>query len=186
MTTLYVITRVLTFFGSVLRTFWEHVACRLCRIPVEDARVFKNNELCGHVEHELPENLKQSFLVCWLPFTINFFMGCAFLLTGSYRLFFIGQTDSLQAYGLVWLGVSCLANCAPSYEDMLALKDFLYSGSSKVAKIILAPFFGVVWLSASLERYSVTFLLSIAFAAIFPTVFNLLFPLLDYLDQMVY
>lgn len=186
MTILYVITRGFTFFGSVLRAFWEHVACRLCKLPVEDARVFKNNELCGHVEHELAENFRQSFLVCWLPFTINFFMGCAFLLTGSYRLFFIGQTDSLQAYGLVWLGVSCLANCAPSYEDMLAFKDYYLSSKSKLLKVVLSPFFAVVWVSASLERYSVTFVLSVAFAIVFPEMFNLIFPLLDYLDQMIY
>ncbi len=186
MTTLYVITRVLTFFGAVLRTFWEHIGCRILKLPIENTRVFKNEELCAHIEHELPENLKQSFFICWFPFTVNFLMGCAFLLTGSYRLFFIGETDSLQAYGLVWLGVSCLANCAPSYEDALAFKDFLFASKNKVLKVVLAPFYAIVLTSSSLERYSVTFPLSIAFAIVFPKIVNLLFPIFDYLDQMIY
>lgn len=186
MTTLYVITRFITFFGSVLRTFWEHVACRICKLPIEDARAFKNNELCAHIEHELPEKLGQAFLVTWLPFTMNFFMGCAFLLSGSYRLFYIGEYDSLQAYGLVWLGVSCVANCAPSFEDMLALKDYIYMGKNKTLKIILSPYFAVVGAAAYLERFSITFVLSVAFAIVFPHIFNILFPVLDYLDQLMY
>lgn len=185
MTILYVITRILTFFGAVLRTFWEHIACRICKIPIENVRIFKNEELCGHIEHELPQNLKQSFLVCWLPFTLNFLMGCAFLLSGSYRLFYIGGFDSLQSYGLVWLGVSCLANCAPCYEDALALKGFIFDGSNKVLKVLLAPFFAVVWASAFLEKYSVTFVFSVFFAVAFPAVFNLLFPFFEMVRQMI-
>lgn len=186
MTILYVLTRGVTFFGAVLRTFWEHVACRICKIPVEDARVFKNDELCGHVEHELCENLKEAFLVTWLPFTLNFLMGTAFLLTGSYRLFFIGETDSLQTYALVWLGISCYANCAPSFEDMLTLKDYIYNSKGKVLKAVLSPYFAVVCGSAYLEKYSLTFVLSICMAIVLPKIVNLLFPVFDLLDQMIY
>ena len=186
MTTLYIITRVFTFFGAMLRAFWQHVACRVFKIPVEDARAFKGNELCGHIEHELPENLKQSFLVCWLPFTMNLLLGCAFLLTGSYRLFFIGENDSFQVYGLVWLGFSCFANCAPSFEDMLALKDFVFKCENKVVKIILAPFTAVVIAVTYLEKFSLTFPISIVATVIFPAIFNLFFPLFDFMDQMVH
>lgn len=186
MTVLYIITRYITFFGAVLRVFWEQLACRICKIPIEDTRVFKQDELCGHLEHELPGSLKQAFVVCWLPFTMNFFIGCAFLLTGAYRLFYIMQTNSPMAYGLVWLGVSCLANCAPSFENMLSLKDFLYGGSSKALRVVLSPFFGVVCAGAYLEKFSITFLLTILFAIVFPYIFNLLFPVLDYIDQALH
>ena len=185
MTTLYVALRVVTFFGTVMRTFCEHVACRICKLPIEDARVFKNNELCGHVEHELPENLKQSYLICWLPFTLNFLVGCSFLLTGSYRLFFIGENETLQPYGLVWLGVSLLANCAPSFEDMLSFKDFLYNGKGKLSQIVLSPFFAIVFISSYLEKYSMTFILSIAFAVLFPYAFSVLFPAFESIQQML-
>lgn len=186
MTVLYIITRYITFFGTTLRVFWEHVACRICKVPVEDTRTFKSDELCGHVEHELTENLKQSFFLCWFPFTMNFLFGCAFLLTGAYRLFYIYETDSLQNYALVWLGFSCLANCAPSFEDALSLKDYLYGGKNKFLKVILSPFFVVTYSVSFIERYSVTFVLSLVFTVFFPQIFNLLFPVLDYMDQNIY
>ncbi len=178
MTTLYVVTRVLTFFGTYLRTFWEHLVCRLCKIPAEDIRAFKNDELCGHVEHELINKTSHAFLMCWLPFTLNFALGCMFLLTGAFRVFYIGHTASLTGIGVLWLGFSCLANCAPSFEDMLALKDCIYGGDNKALKIILAPFFGVVCAMACLEKYSLTFVLSVLFSIVFPNVVTVVFPLL--------
>lgn len=185
MTTVYVITRVLTFFGAVLRTFWEHLVCRMCKIPVEDIRVFKNDELCGHIEHEFAENLKHSFLICWLPFTLNFILGCAFLLTGSFRLFYIGESIALENIGLLWLGISCFANCAPSYEDALLLKDYIQGCKKIVVKVLVYPFFAVAYASAFLERFSITFPVSVLVSIIFPRVFTLFFPILDYFDQLI-
>lgn len=185
MTTLYIITRYITFIGAVLRAFWEHVACRICLVPIEDVRPLKTDELCGHVEHDLTKNVGQAFLVCWLPFTMNFLIGCLFLLTGAYRLFYILETTSLQAYGLVWLGVSLLANCTCSFEDALSLKEQIYGGKGKLSKVILAPFFAVCYATAFLERYSITFVLSIAFAIIFPNIFNLLFPAIESFVKLI-
>ncbi len=186
MTILYIVTRVITFFGSVLRVFWEHLACRICKIPIEDTRVFKNDELCAHIEHEIPEKLSHSFAVCFIPWIMNFIFGCAFLLTGSYRLFLLGETTALASYALVWLGFSCLANCTPSFEDMLSFKDWLYGGKNTVAKVLLSPFFAVVFVCAYLEKYSLTTILSLLFTIFFPNIFNLFFPLLDWVDQMVF
>lgn len=177
MTTIYVATRVLAFFGTYLRTFWEHLVCRICKIPAEDVRPFKYDELCGHVEHEIIKKTSHAFLMCWLPFTLNFIIGSLFLLTGSYRVFYIGET-SLTSFGVLWLGISCLANCVPSFEDMLAFKDCVYGGSSKALKIIFAPFFGVVCAMTCLEKYSLTFILSIVYAVVFPYFFSLVFPAL--------
>lgn len=185
MTVLYIITRYVTFCGALLRAFWEHVACRLCLVPVEDVRPLRADELCGHVEHDLTRSLKQAFLVCWLPFTMNFFIGCSFLLTGAYRLFYLVETTSLQAYGLVWLGVSFLANCTCSFEDVLSFKEQLYGGKSKFLKVVLSPFFWVCYASSFLERYSITFVLSVAFAVVFPHIFNLLFPAIESLIKLI-
>lgn len=185
MTTIYVITRVLTFFGAVLRAFWEHIACRLCKLPIEDNRAFKNNELCGHVEHELAEKLRHAFLICWLPFTLNFVLGCSFLLTGAFRLFYIGEAITLQNFGLFWLGVSCFANCAPSYEDALSLKDYIQGSKNKLAKIVVYPFFVVAYVAAFLERFSLTAAISLVAGVMFPTVFTLVFPIFDYIDQLI-
>ena len=184
MINLYVATRVLTFFGTVLRTFWEHIACRILGIAAEDVRPFKVSELCGHVEHELVTTRKQAFLICWLPFTLNFIIGCALLLSGSYRIIYAGELVAFKSWLFLFVGISCLANCVPSFEDVLSFKDLFYSdNSNKALQVVLAPFFGVIYAFAVLERYSITFLMSILFAIAFPWIFNVLFPVIEILAQ---
>ena len=184
MTYIYIATRIITFFGAYLRAFFQHVACRIGSIPVEDVRIFKANEMCGHVEHALAENLKQSVLITFIPFTMNFILGCCMLLTGSYRIFFAGQIDAVQPFILTWLGFSCLCNCAPLYEDVLALKSYLYSSKNVFIKIILSPMYVVYFVNAFAERFSVTVLLSAVFTCFFPQLFNVFFPAIDKLYQM--
>lgn len=178
MSTVYVITRFITFFGTYLRTFWEHVACRLCKVGAEDIRAFKSGEMCGHVEHEIVKKTTQSFMICWFPFTMNFFIGCMLLFTGSYKLIYIGQVDSVINYATFWLGISCLANCAPSFEDVITFKENLYSGDNFTHKLIFTPFFGVFYAMSFVEKFGVTLLLAIGFSIAFPYVFSLVFPLI--------
>lgn len=186
MTNLYVATRVLTALGAVLRAFWEQLVCRLCGIPVEDVRAFKVDELCGHVEHELTENKKQAFLICFLPFTLNFILSVCFLLGGAYKIVYIGDFKTLTGYLFFWLGISFAANCVPSFEDVLSFKDFFYGKDSNVAlKVILAPFFAVIYGFSFLERYSLTFLAAIGFAIAFPYIFSYLFPVIITIAQML-
>ena len=91
MTYIYVATRIITYFGTETRVFLEQLICRILGIPQEDTRSFKASEMCGHVEHELATGLKQAFLLCFFPFTVNFILGCCILLTGAYRVFYIGD-----------------------------------------------------------------------------------------------
>ncbi len=185
MINLYVATRVLTVFGTVIRAFWEQVACRICGIPVEDVRAFKVSELCGHVEHELVKNKKHSFVVCWLPFTMNFIMACCFLLSGAYRVVYIGDFKTVTSWVFLWLGISFAANCVPSFEDILSFRENFYNKETKtITKIVLAPFFGVIYGFGILERYSITFVVAILFAMVFPQLFNLLFPAFNLVSQM--
>ena len=186
MTNLYVATRVLTFFGAMLRTFWEQLVCRICGIPVEDVRAFKVSELCGHVEHELTENKKQTFLICFLPFVLNFILSVCFLLGGAYKIVYIGDMKTLTGYLFFLLGISFAANCVPSFEDVLSFKDFFYSEkSNKILKIVLAPFFAVIYGFSFLERYSLTLVAAIGFSIAFPYVFSYLFPLIISISQML-
>ena len=186
MTNLYVITRVLTFFGALMRTFWEHLACRMCSVPVEDVRAFKSSELCGHVEHALVKNKKHIFLICWLPITLNFIFACCFLLSGAYRVIYIGDYKTISSWVFLWLGISFAANCVPSFEDVLSFKDVFYSKNSGLAgKIILAPFFGVIYGFALLERFSLTLVVSVLFAIVFPQIFNVIFPAITAVLQVI-
>lgn len=186
MTNLYVATRVLTFFGSMLRAFWEHVACRICGVPIEDARVFKGSELCGHVEHSLEKNKKRIFLICFLPFALNLIFSCLFLLSGAYRVVYVGDYKSITSWMFLWLGVSFAANCIPSFEDVLCFGEAFYNSETKlVVKILLAPFYAIIYGFGVLERYSITVVISILFAIIFPQIVNVSFPIVVTISQML-
>lgn len=179
MTNFYVFTRVLTVFGTIVRAFWEQVVCRVCGIPVEDVRAFKVSELCGHIEHELIKNKKHIFLVCFLPFALNFILSCSFLLSGAYRVVYVGDIKTITSWVFLWLGISFAANCVPSFEDVLSFKEMFYNKDTKtVVKILLAPFFGLIYGFSILERYSLTIVISILFAMVFPKIINLFFPLI--------
>ncbi|MEE1504496.1 MAG: hypothetical protein UGF89_09670 [Acutalibacteraceae bacterium] len=185
MINLYVATRVLTVFGTIMRAFWEQVACRLCGIPVEDVRAFKVSELCGHIEHELIKNKKHSFIICWLPFTLNFILSVCFLLSGAYRVIYVGDVKTITSWVFLWLGVSFAANCVPSFEDVLSFKENFYNSETKtIVKVLLAPFFAVVYGFSILERYSLTFVVAILFALVFPKIANMFFPLAITVSQM--
>lgn len=179
MTYIYVATRIITYFGTETRVFFEQLICRILGIPQEDTRSFKVSEMCGHVEHELAAGLKQAFLLCFLPFTFNFILGVSVLLTGAYRVFYIGDY-TFSSILFAWVGISLLANCAPSFEDALSFKDYLYGQNTKlIVKIVLSPFFAVYFACSFLERYSVTLILAILFAWVFPMLFGFTFPLIN-------
>lgn len=181
MTVLYTVTRVFTFFGAAMRTFWEVLVCRMFRIPIEDIRTFKVSELCGHADHELTETRGQAFMMCWFPLTLNFLISVCLLLGGAYRVVYVGDVTNVLSWIYLWLGFSFAANCFPSYEDMLSFKDFFYGKRNKnlFLKIILAPFFALIFVGSFLEKYSVNFLIALAFSFGFPYIFSFLFPFLS-------
>lgn len=186
MTNFYVATRILTFFGSMMRAFWEHVACRICGVPVEDARAFKVSELCGHIEHALEKNKKRIFLVCFLPFMLNFVFSCLFLLSGAYRVVYVGDYGSVTSWVFLWLGISFAANCVPSFEDVLSFGEAIYNAETKrIIKILVAPFYAIIYGFGILERYSITLLISIIFAIVFPQLANIFFPIVTTISQML-
>ena len=180
----YVATKVITFPGTVLRAFWEHLICRLCSIPAEDIRAFKVSEMCGHVEHELVKKKSHSFLICFIPFLLNFILACCFFLGGSYRITYIGDFKSILSWVYLWLGVSFAANCVPSFEDVLSFKDVFYNKDSNlIVKIVVAPFFALIYGFSILERLGLTLFVAILFSMVFPQIFNKLFPLIIFLVQ---
>jgi len=184
MINLYIFSRALTIFGTLMRAFWEQVACRICGIPVEDVRGFKASELCGHVEHELVKKKSHIFLVCFLPFVMNFILACCFLLTGAYRIVYIGDLKTFSSWIFLWLGISFASNCVPSFEDVLSFKEaFFGKDTNPLIKIIVAPFFGIIYGFSILEKASLTVVVSVLFALIFPQVVNVFFPVINILTN---
>lgn len=180
MTLIYVITRIITFPGTFFRNLWEILVCRVCKIAVYDERIFQYSEYCGHTEHELlNKNPWKAFFICWFPFTMNLILSTYFLSGSAYQLIYIGDTKDILSYLFFWFGISFAANCAPSFEDMLAFKDSVYNGGKIIFKIIFTPFFALSCVMACLEKYSLTFLLAVAYGVCFPYIFGGALPVLS-------
>ena len=176
MNILYFITRVLTFTGSCVRAVWEYIVCRIFKLPIEDIRCFKVNEMCSHMEHEFLTKTGQTFLMCFLPMLLNFGFGSLFMLYGSYMIFYAGVKTAM-AWTFLYFGISFYCNVFPSIEDALAFKESVYgeNGKGLALKILLAPFVAVAVAGAYLERYLVSILTSVIAAWSFPFIFDFTF-----------
>ena len=180
MNKLFFVTRIITFFGSALRCFWEFAVCRMFKLPIEDIRCFKKGELCGHIEHELIEKKGAAFMMSFLPLLLNFLLGFILIMYSSFIIFYMGVYTQIAAYITFILGTSLWCNMFPSYEDALSLKSTVYGGKNVFLKIILAPFTAIIFAGAWLERLSLTLITTAAAAVAFPFVLEfLLSPLME-------
>lgn len=127
----YIITKYVTVFGALIKGLWEHITCGALKLFVEDARYLEPTEICGHVEHELPQSKTKAFAVCFIPTAVNaalaFFLGGA----GYMGLFILGaQVKSVLFWVyliLFYLGVSFFCNMFPMVEDAMNNWSRLYN-----------------------------------------------------------
>lgn len=165
MTTLYIITRFLTFPGALLRGFFEQIICRIHKIPVEDNRYLRKDELCSHIEHEFMPKTWGAFAICFIPMLTQLVLGLIISVTAAVNLLYLGAFSwplSLIDVVCLWVGISLSVNCFPSIEDAINLFDKLYHSNANIfKKIILTPGALLCYAGAYLERYSITFLTSV-------------------------
>ena len=162
---IFLLTKWLTFPGAMVRAFVEQIVCRCLGLPVEDNRILRNDELFGHVDHELAPSSRSSFALCFVPAFINALLALVLLLPSAVGLFFLGMTGwymiaaNIAAY---WFAFSLFCNSYPLVEDALNMKDKIYGGKSVWLKIIYAPGFAFLFVLAFAEKYCVTFLFAAA------------------------
>lgn len=164
MNTLYIITRYLTFPGAMVRGIWEHLVCRICGIPVEDNRLIRRDELCGHVEHELAPTSRKAFALCFVPAFMNAFLGFLLLMPSALGLFYFEMTGIVNTIVNVlafWFAVSLYVNSYPLIEDALNMKEQVYKHGSIIQKIFYAPGFLGCYIGAFLEKYLITFVIAV-------------------------
>lgn len=160
MNILYVITRFITFPGALVRAMWEHLVCKICGVPVEDNRTFRNDEMCSHIEHELLPHASGAFAVCFVPAFMNGMLALFLSWTPMLGLFAFEMTGtaskiiSIVAY---WFAFSLYVNSYSSIEDALNMKEKVYKSGNIFQKILYAPGFLGCYVGAYLERYLVTF-----------------------------
>ena len=173
---LYVIAKAVYFPGTFLKAFWEHLSCRTLGVPIYAADTYiAKNVLSGHVSMIPAETPTKSFFVCFLPSLISFIIGFPAFAAGALTLGFLGVDviDPMSGkfcpmfvvYVLLYLfGASCLCSVFPYTQDAQHLwhmhfgKDSRVSPARKVFAFLPAC---ILTGGAYLERYGVTFLLSL-------------------------
>ena len=158
---LYVIFKYLTFAGSFLRGFWEHITCQLLGLFVEDPAYLRANEMCGHVDFIFPEKNSAAYLITIGPGVVNFITGLPMLLVGlaNLRIMGISWSDSgflfIAYIVLTYIGASLMCSLFPSYESALYLWERIRKNSSVAEKIFLSPVCLTVYIGSWLERFGI-------------------------------
>jgi len=165
MVTLYWILKYITFPGSLLKGFLEHLFCRIYKIPVEYGEYMQRNELCGHVEHSLAPK-KGSFALCFGPHILMLLCGLVTLFPASIGLFYLGVLTPANVI-LLYIGTCFLFNCFPLYEDALNMWDHLFgehSTAKGASRVFLSIPAVILRAGAWLEQYGISFLTTLVFA----------------------
>ena len=165
MTALYVITKYLTFPGALVRGLWEHIVCRICKVPVEDNRIIRGNELSGHIEHELMPTARSAFAIAFVPAFLNAILAFLLLLGPALGLFMFEMSDIISTIVNIvsyWFAFSLYVNSYPLIEDALNMKEKVYKSGNIMQKIFYTPGFIGCYIGAFLERYCITFIIAVA------------------------
>jgi hypothetical protein len=174
MSIVYLITKVLTFPGAYFKGFWEHLTCRMLKIPVTNGSYLRGNNWCGHAQHELPACPKKAFLVAFLPWAAQKLLALIFLCASAIPLFLFGlrgmrETGFFYVEILfLYVGVSFLCNAYPHGMDARNLWRLFYRVKERpafAARLLLAPFNAALCFFSLLERTGASFLLWVGLAA---------------------
>ena len=166
MTGLYILIKYLTFPGALVRGMWEQIVCRMCKVPVEDNRYIRRDEMISHIDHEFMPKAQGAFAICFVPLFFNLLGALIFgtipavmLLYLQFRGLFLGLTCAVS----YWFAFSLFVNAFPLIEDAINMLDKVYRHGNILQKIFYAPGAGLCFLGAYLERYCITFVIAIAF-----------------------
>ena len=165
MTGLYILIKYLTFPGALVRGMWEQIVCRICKVPVEDNRYLRRDEMIGHIEHEFMPKAQGAFAICFVPLYFNLLGALIFgtipavmLLYLQFKGLFLGITCAVS----YWFAFSLFVNAFPLIEDAINMLDKVYRHGNILQKIIYAPGAGLCFVGAYLEKYCLTFVFAVA------------------------
>ena len=161
MTFLYILIKYLTFPGAYVRCMWEQIVCRIAKIPVEDNRYIRDDEVSGHVENELCEKPRGAFALCFVPLFFNS-IGIFFLLLFPVYIRATSVAATVFSCFSVWFAISLFCNIFPMIENAMNMFEKVYKKGNIFQKILYTPAMAVIYVGAYLERYCITFLIAVA------------------------
>lgn len=152
-----IVISIVTFPGVAVHELAHQICCRICRIPVYEVKYFQVKNPCGYVRHEPTSNPWKNLMTSLGPFFINTILGILITLPAYTNVFGyslvgggLGICVKLSSYLLYWLGVSILMHAFPSTGDAKALIESVLKNKEvgMLAKIVTAPFIGLIYLGA--------------------------------------
>ncbi len=165
MTGLYVLIKYLTFPGALIRGFWQQVVCRISKVPVEDNRYLRRDEMCSHIEHEFMPKARGAFALCFVPAFMNAIGALCLALIPAFVVMYLqlgGLTFKILGAISYWFAFSLYVNSYPLIEDAIHMKAKIYKEGNILQKIFYTPGFICLYVGAYLERYCITFLIAVA------------------------
>lgn len=166
MTGLYIFFKYLTAPGALVRGMWEQTVCRFSKVPVEDNRYLRGDEMSSHIEHELMPSARSAFAMCFVPFFFSMLGAFIFGLIPTTMLLWLqfrGLALGISCAVSYWFAFSLFCNAFPLIEDAMHMMDKVYHSGNILQKIFYAPGAAIVYAGAYLEKYCITFLLAIVF-----------------------
>jgi hypothetical protein len=165
MTALYIFIKYLTFPGVLVHGMWEQIVCRICKVPVEDNRYLRRDEMAGHIEHEFMPKARGAFAICFVPFLFNMLGALILGLIPAIMFVYLQfRGIALIALSLVsyWFAISLFVNSFPLVEDAMNMMDKVYHHGNILQKIFYAPGAVICYAGAYLEKYCMTFIFAVA------------------------
>lgn len=165
MTALYIFIKYLTFPGALVRGMWEQIVCRCCKVPVEDNRYLRGDEMISHIDHEFMPKAQGAFALCFVPFFFNMIGALLLGIVPAMMVIYLQfKGIALVALSIVsyWFAISLFVNAFPLVEDALNMVDKVYHHGNILQKIIYTPGLIICFVGAYLEKYSLTFLFAVA------------------------
>ncbi len=176
---------ILTFPGVIVHELAHQICCRLCRIPVFEVKYFQAKNPCGFVRHEQTDNPWKNLVVCLGPFFFNTILGMIITLPayhvvrGGFRGMRGHEGEAAVMILLYWLGVSVLMHSFPSTGDARVLVECVLKNKkvNALAKIVTAPFIGLIYLGAAGSFFWLDLIYGLAMSAVLPNLlFRVIFP----------
>lgn len=167
-----IVITVLTFPGVIVHELAHQLFCRWCRIPVYEVKYFQAKSPCGYVLHEPTSSPVKNFLTAMGPFFINTVVGMLLTLPASINLFIFESYDASAALllPLAWLGISIMMHAFPSTGDAKSLVTSVLKNPevSLIAKILTAPFIGLIYIGALGSVFWLDLIYAVAMALLLP------------------